>query len=41
MKLEITEKYKELKNSNKTYSNGKIIISLTVQNKSKKRILHR
>lgn len=41
MKIEITEKYKELKSSNKTYANGKNIISLTVQNKFKKRILHR
>lgn len=38
MKLEITEKYRELKTSSKVYKN---VISLTVQNKSKKRILHR
>jgi hypothetical protein len=39
MKLEITEKFKTLTNK-LVYVNGKKIMSLTVQKKSKKKIYH-
>jgi hypothetical protein len=39
MKIELTEKYKVV-TSKQVYSSGNKILSLVVQNKSKKKILH-
>jgi hypothetical protein len=39
MKIELQEKYKVL-TSKQVYVNGKKIISLTIQNKSRTKILH-
>jgi hypothetical protein len=39
MKIELTEKYK-IVTSKQVYSSGKKVLSLTIQNKSRKKILH-